>query len=69
MKLRVVGNEGEPAAAQAALLEGRSVTNVLRLLKHKSMAITTIYLHVTDEGEEETVGALGRRYGRISTGV
>ena len=47
-----------------ALLEGRSATDVSRLLKHRSMAVTTIYLHATDEGEEETVGALGRRYGR-----
>lgn len=54
-------------AAQAALLEGRSATDVSRLLKHKSMAITTIYLHATDEGEEETVGALGRRYGSLPT--
>lgn len=54
-------------AAQAALLEGRSATDVSRLLKHKSMAVTTIYLHATDEGEEETVGALGRRYGNLAT--
>lgn len=53
-------------AAQAALLEGRSATDVSRLLKHRSMAVTTIYLHATDEGEEETVGALGRRYGHLA---
>ena len=50
-------------AAQALLLEGGSLTDVSRLLKHKSMQVTTIYLHATKKSDKKTAALLGRRYG------
>ena len=54
-------------AAQAALLEGGSVTEVSRLLKHKNIGITTVYLHATSKSDAKTAAALGRRYGSRPT--
>lgn len=51
-------------AAQVAIAEGRSVTDVSRLLKHKSLAVTTIYLHATAASDFDTAKVLGRRYAR-----
>jgi hypothetical protein len=39
---------------------------VARLLMHKSMAITTNYVHASDERVEETVKAMGRRNERTN---
>jgi integrase/recombinase XerD len=50
-------------AAQALLVEGGTLTEVSRLLKHKSMQVTTIYLHATKKSDKKTAGLLGRRYG------
>jgi len=51
-------------AAQALLAEGGSITEVSRLLKHKSMAVTTIYVHSTKNSDRKVADVLGRRYGR-----
>ena len=49
-------------AAQVAAGEGLSVTDVSRLLKHKSTAVTTIYLHSTRRSDGKTAAVMGRRY-------
>lgn len=49
-------------AAQVAAGEGLSVTEVSRLLKHKSMAVTTVYLHSTRKTDGKTAAVMGRRY-------
>jgi len=49
-------------AAQVAAGEGLSVTDVSRLLKHKSTAVTTIYLHSTRKSDGKTAAVMGRRY-------
>ena len=54
-------------AAQVAVAEGRSITEVSRLLKHASMGITTIYLHATSDTDEETAKVMGRRYAGLSS--
>lgn len=52
-------------AAQALLFEGGAMTDVSRLLKHKSMAVTTIYLHATKRTDGKSNTLLGRRYGNL----
>lgn len=49
-------------AAQVALHEGRTVTEVSRLLKHRSLAVTTIYLHSTSKTDKKTAQVMNRRY-------
>lgn len=49
-------------AAQVAAGEGLSVTDVSRLLKHSSTAVTTIYLHSTRRSDGKTAAVMGRRY-------
>jgi len=56
-------------AAQVAISEGRSVTEVSRLLKHKSLAVTTIYLHATASTDYDTAKIMGRRYAGALTGA
>jgi len=51
-------------AAQALLTEGGTMTEVSRLLKHKSLQVTTIYLHATSKTDGKSAAILGRRYGR-----
>lgn len=55
-------------AAQAAIEEGRSVTEVSNLLKHKNIGITTVYLHATSQAGAKAAKALGRRYGNRANG-
>lgn len=49
-------------AAKVAEVQGRSFTDISRLLKHKSPAITTIYMQSTSDNDEETAEAMGNRY-------
>lgn len=49
-------------AAQVADREGLSGTEISRLLKHKSMAVTTIYLHATRNTDNKAALVMGRRY-------
>lgn len=49
-------------AAMNAILEGASVTEVSSLLQHKSIGITTIYLHATDKAGDRISRKLGQRY-------
>lgn len=49
-------------AAQVAVAEGFSVTDVSRLLKHKSLQVTTVYLHATDKADGKLARGMGRRY-------
>lgn len=49
-------------AAQVAIAEGFSLTDVSRLLKHKSLQVTTIYLHATDRADGKLASGLSRRY-------
>lgn len=49
-------------AAQAAILEGATVGDVSRLLKHSNLGITTIYLHQTAKTDAKTAALLGGRY-------
>ena len=49
-------------AAKVAEVQGRSFTDISRLLKHKSPAITTIYMQATSENDEETAEVMGNRY-------
>lgn len=49
-------------AAQVAIAEGLSVTEVSRLLKHRSLRVTTIYLHATDNSDAKVAGKMSRRY-------
>lgn len=51
-------------AAQAAILEGATIGEVSRLLKHSNLGITTIYLHSTAKTDAKTAALLGSRYGR-----
>ena len=51
--------------AQAARFEGVNITEVSRLLKHKSMAITTIYVHSTKKTAGKTAALLGRRFANV----
>ncbi len=52
-------------AAMNAILEGASVTEVSRLLQHKSLGITTVYLHATDAAGTRAAQKLGKRYQRL----
>lgn len=52
-------------AAQVAVAEGFSVTDVSRLLKHKSLQVTTVYLHATDKADGKLARGLGRRYQEV----
>ena len=49
-------------AAQAAVLEGATVGDVSRLLKHSNIGITSIYLHATSKSDAKTAALLGSRY-------
>lgn len=49
-------------AAQVADREGLSIGEVSRLLKHKSMAVTSVYLHSTRKSDGKTAVVMGRRY-------
>ncbi|MBZ0302730.1 MAG: tyrosine-type recombinase/integrase [Anaerolineae bacterium] len=51
-------------AAMNAILEGASVTEVSQLLKHKSMGVTTVYLHATDKDGDKVSRRLGQRYAK-----
>lgn len=51
-------------AAQAVILEGGSISDVSRLLKHANIGITSVYLHSTSKSDAKTAALLGRRYGR-----
>ena len=51
-------------AAQAAILEGATVGEVSRLLKHSNVGITSIYMHATAKTDAKTAALLGSRYGR-----
>ena len=51
-------------AAQAVILEGGSISDVSRLLKHSNTGITAIYMHATSRSDAKTAALLGRRYGR-----
>jgi integrase/recombinase XerD len=49
-------------AAMNAIIEGASVIEVSSLLQHKSIGITTIYLHATDKAGDRISRKLGQRY-------
>lgn len=49
-------------AAQVAVAEGSSITDVSRLLKHKSLAVTSVYLHATSGSDGKLARMLGQRY-------
>lgn len=49
-------------AAMNAVMEGATMTEVSQLLLHKSMQITTIYLHATERAGERASQRLGDRY-------
>ena len=51
-------------AAQATILEGGTLPEVSRLLKHANIGITAIYLHATSKSDAKTAATLGNRYGR-----
>lgn len=51
-------------AAQAASMEGATLAEVSRLLKHANVGITSIYLHSTNKSDAKTAALLGNRYGR-----
>ena len=51
-------------AAQAAILEGATIGDVSRLLKHANLGITSIYMHATSKSDAKTAALLGSRYGR-----
>lgn len=51
-------------AAQAASMEGATLAEVSRLLKHANVGITSIYLHSTSKSDAKTAALLGNRYGR-----
>jgi integrase/recombinase XerC len=51
-------------AAMNAIIEGASVIEVSSLLQHKSIGITTIYLHATDKAGDRISRKLGQRYNR-----
>ena len=52
-------------AAQAVILEGGSISDVSRLLKHANMGITSVYMHSTSKSDAKTAALLGRRYGQV----
>lgn len=52
-------------AAQVAIAEGSSITDVSRLLKHKSLQVTTVYLHATSGSDGKLAAMLGRRYAEV----
>jgi integrase/recombinase XerC len=54
-------------AAMNAILEGASVTEVSQLLTHKSIGVTTVYLHATDKEGDKVSRKLGKRYARHLT--
>ena len=56
-------------AAQVADREGLSIGEVSRLLKHKSMAVTTIYLHATRKTDGATAAVMSRRYATAEAGL
>lgn len=51
-------------AAQAVIVEGGSMSDVSRLLKHANMGITSVYMHSTNKSDAKTAALLGNRYGR-----
>ena len=52
-------------AAMNAITSGASVIEVSRLLRHKNMRVTTIYVqHVSDKADEAVSEKLARRYGK-----
>ena len=51
-------------AAMNAILEGASVTEVSQLLQHKSLLVTTVYLHATERDGDRVSRKLGKRYAR-----
>jgi len=51
-------------AAQAASMEGATLAEVSRLLKHANVGITSIYLHSTSKSDAKTAALFGNRYGR-----
>ena len=53
-------------AAQAVILEGGSISDVSRLLKHANMGITSVYMHSTSKSDAKTAALLGRRYGQAA---
>jgi integrase/recombinase XerC len=55
-------------AAMNAILEGASVTEVSQLLRHKSIGVTTVYLHATEKEGDKVSRRLGKRYARHLTG-
>ena len=48
-------------AAQAASMEGATLAEVSRLLKHANVGITSIYLHSTNKSDAKTAALLGSR--------
>ena len=50
-----------------AILEGASVTEVSQLLRHKSIGVTTIYLHATAKEGDRVSRKLGNRYAKRLT--
>lgn len=51
-------------AAMNAVHEGANVLEVSSLLKHKNVAVTTVYLHATDQAGNRASRKLGARYRR-----
>ena len=49
-------------AAQVAVADGASINDVSRLLKHKSLAVTSVYLHATSGADAKLARMLGQRY-------
>lgn len=45
-------------------MEGATLAEVSRLLKHANVGITSIYLHSTNKSDAKTAALLGNRYGR-----
>ena len=52
-------------AAQVAIHEGLSVTEVSRLLKHRSLGVTTIYIHATSQADRKIAATMGQRYATV----
>lgn len=50
-------------AAMNAVMSGASVIEVARLLRHKSLRVTTIYIqHISDKADDSISEKLGKRY-------
>lgn len=50
-------------AAMNAVMGGASVIEVARLLRHKSLRVTTVYIqHISDKADDSISEKLGRRY-------